>query len=51
MRTSSINRLELERDLAKGIARGELRLFYQPIVRMEDGKLVGFEGLSAGSIR
>lgn len=45
MRSASSNRLSLERDLAKGIGRGELRLFYQPIVRMEDGKLVGFEGL------
>lgn len=45
MRSATSNRLEMERDLARAIERKELRLFYQPIVRMADAKLVGFEGL------
>jgi diguanylate cyclase (GGDEF)-like protein/PAS domain S-box-containing protein len=38
-------RTALEADLAGAAARGELRLFVQPIVRLEDGTPVGAEAL------
>jgi diguanylate cyclase (GGDEF)-like protein/PAS domain S-box-containing protein len=41
----SLERLRLENGLRRGIERNELRMFYQPIVRMRDGAIVGFEAL------
>jgi diguanylate cyclase (GGDEF)-like protein len=38
-------RLDLERELAHGIANGELRLHYQPVVDARDGRVVGCEAL------
>jgi diguanylate cyclase (GGDEF)-like protein len=38
-------RQQLEYDLRRAIPRGELRLFYQPEVEMETGRLVGLEAL------
>ncbi len=35
----------LEADLAGAAARGELRLHYQPLIRLQDGALVGAEAL------
>ena len=35
----------IERDLRRGLARGELRLAYQPIVSLTDGRVVGVESL------
>jgi EAL domain-containing protein (putative c-di-GMP-specific phosphodiesterase class I) len=40
-----VERLEIENDLRAAIGQGELRLYYQPQVRLTDGKIVGFEGL------
>ena len=37
--------LELETDLRRAIERGELRLYYQPVVSTETGRIAGFEGL------
>ena len=45
MREEILTRIELERDLALAVPRGELRLYYQPIISMDTGKLVGFESL------
>jgi predicted signal transduction protein with EAL and GGDEF domain len=39
------DRHELERDLKRAIAEGELQLAYQPQVRIADGELLGFEAL------
>ena len=40
-----VERFSVEAALRRAIAQGELRLFYQPQVRMDTGKVVGFEAL------
>jgi diguanylate cyclase (GGDEF)-like protein len=45
MRASVIERLQLETDLRHGIERDEFRNFYQPIISLDSGKIVGFEAL------
>lgn len=42
---SAEERLLLENDLRKGMARGELELYYQPKVDLESGRLIGSEAL------
>jgi diguanylate cyclase (GGDEF)-like protein len=37
--------LELETDLRRAIERNEFRLYYQPVVNLETGRIAGFEGL------
>jgi PAS domain S-box-containing protein len=46
MHASALQRLQLETDLRKAVDRGELLVFYQPIVSLENGKITGFEALS-----
>jgi len=41
----ALRMLELESELRGAIAHEELRLDYQPIVRLDTGKLIGFEAL------
>ncbi len=38
-------RLELRGDLERALERGEFELHYQPLVRLEDGSVSGFEAL------
>ena len=42
---TAAGRLRLEMDLQHAVERGELRLVYQPVVRLADGALTGFEAL------
>jgi diguanylate cyclase (GGDEF)-like protein/PAS domain S-box-containing protein len=45
MRTQRADRLSLESDLRRGLDRGEIKVFFQPIVRLEDRTIAGFEAL------
>jgi diguanylate cyclase (GGDEF)-like protein/PAS domain S-box-containing protein len=38
-------RLSMERELRNGLAQGELRVFYQPQVSLQDGRITGVEAL------
>ena len=42
----SLTRLGLEDDLRSALRRGELEPFFQPIIRLDDGALAGFEALA-----
>src|SRR5581483_6689934 len=46
MHSSAVRRLKLETDLRRGIDQGELLVYYQPIIALDSGKIVGFEALS-----
>ncbi len=37
--------MELEAELRQSLARGDINLFYQPIMRLTDGSVAGFEAL------
>lgn len=41
----SLSRLALESDLRQAIGRNELEAFYQPVVRLQTGRVAGFEAL------
>jgi diguanylate cyclase (GGDEF)-like protein/PAS domain S-box-containing protein len=45
MRGRAIERLRVENDLRRAIARGELRLEYQPVVSLRNFEIVGVEAL------
>ena len=45
MHTRIFSRLQLENDLRRVIERGELELYYQPIVSLQTGKITGSEAL------
>ncbi|HXW89160.1 MAG TPA: EAL domain-containing protein [Terriglobales bacterium] len=45
MHTRAVSRLKLESELRQALEQEQLRLHYQPIVRVESGQIVGFEAL------
>ncbi|MEA2902378.1 MAG: hypothetical protein QOH36_2265 [Actinomycetota bacterium] len=45
MRHEAVDRLSVENDLRRAIRQGQLRLFYQPIVHIDTGRIAGFEAL------
>ncbi len=44
-RTGGSDRLQIESDLRRAAEKGELQLVYQPIIRLENGTIAGFEAL------
>ncbi|MBC8128912.1 MAG: EAL domain-containing protein, partial [Rhizobiaceae bacterium] len=44
-KTIGSGRLEMESDLRRAFGRNELSLAYQPVVRLSDGEIAGFEAL------
>ncbi|MEO7267291.1 MAG: EAL domain-containing protein [Candidatus Limnocylindria bacterium] len=45
MHEQALRRLDLKANLARAIAEDQLEVFYQPIVELTEGSLVGFEAL------
>ena len=45
MRTERSERLTLETDLRRALDRGEIKVLFQPVVRLEDRTIAGFEAL------
>jgi len=45
MHTHAVYLLQMENDLRRAIDREELRVYYQPIVALDNGQLAGFEAL------
>lgn len=45
MNLAATRRMALESDLRSAVENAELRMFYQPIVELETGRVVGHEGL------
>ena len=45
MHTHAVYLLQMENDLRRAIDREELRVYYQPIVSLDNGQLAGFEAL------
>lgn len=46
MHARAVRRLKLETELRKAIESSELRVYYQPIVALNTGRIIGFEALS-----
>jgi diguanylate cyclase (GGDEF)-like protein/PAS domain S-box-containing protein len=46
MHSTALQRLRLETELRRGIENGELLVYYQPIVSLSTGRIIGFEALS-----
>ncbi|MBP1620530.1 MAG: diguanylate cyclase/phosphodiesterase with sensor(s) [Acidobacteria bacterium] len=45
MHDHAVRTLQLENDLRRAVEREEFRAYYQPIVSLESGRIVGFEAL------
>jgi c-di-GMP-specific phosphodiesterase len=45
LETDSLSRLAMEADLRTALQRKEIEAFYQPVVRLETGRVAGFEAL------
>ncbi len=45
MNQKAVTRLQIERGLRDALTKGEFKLFYQPIIGVQDGRIRGFEVL------
>lgn len=45
LRQQAVTHLELESDIHRALENHEFKLYYQPIINLETGRLVGFEAL------
>ncbi len=45
LRAQYLEKISLEADLRYAVERGELAMYYQPLVSLSDGALIGFEAL------
>lgn len=45
MHSHAVSRLQLENDLRRAIERNEFQVYYQPIIKLENNELSGFEAL------
>lgn len=45
MHIRAVARLQLENALRRGVEHQEFEIYYQPIVSLQDGKIIGFEAL------
>ncbi len=45
LRRSAVSQLEMEGDLRRALTRDEFEPYYQPIVRLSDGRICGYEAL------
>jgi PAS domain S-box-containing protein len=46
MHAGALKRLQLETEMRRAVDQGEFHVYYQPIVSLQDGKIVGFEALT-----
>ncbi|HEY1264507.1 MAG TPA: EAL domain-containing protein [Terriglobales bacterium] len=46
MHAAAVKRLKLETEIRKGLEAGEFKVFYQPIISLKTGRIIGFEALS-----
>jgi diguanylate cyclase (GGDEF)-like protein/PAS domain S-box-containing protein len=46
MHETAVKRLQMETDLRKGLEQNEFRVYYQPFVNLQTGKIAGFEALT-----
>ena len=46
MHANAVKRLRLETDLRKALDQGEFRVYYQPIMSLQTGRITGFEALT-----
>jgi len=44
-RSAGSDRLQMESDLRRALERSEIKMVYQPIIRLEDNEIAGFEAL------
>jgi diguanylate cyclase (GGDEF)-like protein/PAS domain S-box-containing protein len=45
MSTDALERLRLENELRQGVERGEFKVYYQPILKLDTGRIAGAEAL------